>query len=68
MTLFNPTDKDIAVVIDGRKYSVVAGGSVELEDAVAKKWLSIHAFLQNELPAEEVKEEKKEIKKKEVKK
>lgn len=51
MILRNPTDHDVSIGIGGVEYSVEAGGTVSVPQAVGVQWVRTHAFLENEAEA-----------------
>lgn len=63
--LFNPTDKDVYVVYNAKKYEVKAGAvSDELTEEVAHFWKKVHGFLEDVEVTQEVQEEDELVEKK----
>lgn len=46
MKLYNPTEKEVFIVVDGVAYTIAPSGtSKELSDEVFKRWVNTHEFL-----------------------
>ncbi len=58
--IYNPTDREITILIKGIVHSVEANSTVEKKDEVAQTWFAIHNFLQISDIQDTVKVESKE--------
>lgn len=66
ITLKNPTESDVRIVFQGEEYSIEAGKTADLDEAIASHWIGIHGFLQVEGHSDTTVEEKVEDKEDDV--
>jgi LEA14-like dessication related protein len=63
MKIYNPTENEVRIVIEGILYTVDANSFVQVKDSVGTHWLKVHEFLRS---SEESVEMPKEVKAKKV--